>query len=51
MPNTDTFAANQGQKRSLGEAVRSASSMISMPVVSTPSRCVAATVVSVMGRA
>src|SRR6478735_1932926 len=38
MPNTDTFAANHGQNRSRGRAVRSDSSMISMPVVSTPSR-------------
>jgi hypothetical protein len=51
MPKTDTLAANHGQNRSLGWAVRSDSSMISMPVVSIPSRCVAATVVSVMGRA
>ena len=38
MPNTDTLAANHGQNRSRGRAVRSDSSMISMPVVSTPSR-------------
>lgn len=31
MPNTDTFAANHGQKRSRGLAVRSDSGMISMP--------------------
>ena len=31
-------AANHGQKRSRGAAVRSASVMISMPVVSTPRR-------------
>lgn len=34
MPKTDTFAANQGQKRSRGFAVRSASVMMSMPFVS-----------------
>ena len=38
MPKTDTLAANHGQNRSRGRAVRSDSSMISMPVVSTPSR-------------
>ncbi len=31
MPNTDTFAANHGQKRSRGFAVRSDSGMTSMP--------------------
>lgn len=31
MPNTDTFAANQGQNRSRGFAFRSDSGMISMP--------------------
>ena len=35
MPKTDTFAANHGQNRSRGRAVRSDSAMISMPVVST----------------
>lgn len=34
MPKTDTFAANQGQNRSRGFAVRSDSSMMSMPLVS-----------------
>ena len=38
MPKTETLAANHGQKRSRGAAVRSASVMISMPVVSTPRR-------------
>jgi hypothetical protein len=37
IPKTETLAANHGQKRSFGDAVRSDSSMISMPVVSTPS--------------
>ena len=34
MPNTDTFAANQGQNRSDGFAVRSCSGTMSMPRVS-----------------
>ena len=51
MPKTDTLAANHGQKRSRGEAVRSASSMISMPVVSTPRRRVSAMVDVLMGGA
>ena len=34
MPNTDTLAANHGQNRSRGFAVRSDSPMISMPAVS-----------------
>ena len=38
IPKTDTLAANHGQKRSRGAAVRSDSAMISMPVCSTPSR-------------
>src|SRR4051812_39565515 len=38
MPKTDTLAANHGQNRSRGRAVRWDSEMISMPVVSTPSR-------------
>ena len=36
MPNTDTLAANHGQNRSAGRAVRSDSSTISMPVTSMP---------------
>lgn len=43
MPKTETLAANHGQKRSRGRAVRSDSSMISMPVVSTPRRRTAST--------
>ena len=38
MPNTETFAANQGQIRSRGFAVRSDSAMISMPAVSMTPR-------------
>ena len=51
MPNTDTFAANHGQNRSRGFAVRSDSGMISMPVVSTPRRWVSARVSVLMTRA
>ncbi|GAB2563575.1 hypothetical protein GCM10027033_20260 [Leucobacter ruminantium] len=35
MPKTETFAANHGQKRSRGRAVRSDSGTISIPVRST----------------
>src|SRR3954462_11466082 len=40
MPSTETFAANHGQKRSLGRPLRSASSTISMPRVSSVSALV-----------
>src|SRR5659263_535945 len=52
MPNTDTLAANHGQKRSEGFAARSDSSMISMPFISIwVRRCPASRVcmVSLMG--
>jgi hypothetical protein len=50
-PNTETLAANHGQKGAEGRAVRSASSMISMPVVSTPRRRVCSRVSVLMARA